>query len=273
WNCVRCSRCGGPGIHHSRQRSELSLRVSGRLAWAPAARWPGSCRGSRQQRWGPRLPRADRAERNFSWRFLLNRRSARVCARSLTELQRSVSQRVGTHLHLEHFRISLRPALTVEVRAGAGSGPDAATFPAGRGVVDPAVDILGEEAERVRHPHCDEFAVDQGEQRLAAVGAGDWHIGAEAEDVVAVDPDVIGMVGAALGIQALELRTGQSIELPAFWALLAFRRGRPIEPSFAQLAIEARQMTAREHRPDQTVQSEINAARTKGTFRRLIHFR
>src|SRR5260370_33347416 len=114
------------------------------------------------------------------------------------DLKKSVGQGVGTHLHLEHLWISLRTALTVKVRARARGGPDAATFPAGRGVVDPAVDILGKEAERIRHPKRDEFAVDQGEQRLAAIGTGDRHVGAEAEDVVAGEPSVIGMSGAAV---------------------------------------------------------------------------
>src|SRR5260370_3184130 len=123
------------------------------------------------------------------------------------DLKKSVGQGVGTHLHLEHLWISLRTALTVKVRACARGGPDAATFPAGRVVVDPAVDILGKEAERIRHPQRDECAMNQGEQRLAVIGASDRHVGAKAEDVIAVDPDVKGLIDAALGIQALDLRT------------------------------------------------------------------
>src|SRR5450756_797216 len=170
-------------------------------------------------------------------------------------LRRSVRQRVGTHLDLEDLRIGLLAAFAVEVGARPRRGPDAAAFPARRCVVDPAIDILGEEAERIRHPQRDEFAVDQSQQRFAAIGGGDRHVGAEAQRIVAVDPDVIGMVGAALRIQSLELRTGQPIELPALRALLAVGRGRPVERSLAQLAVEARQLSAGENRPDHAVQS------------------
>src|ERR1700756_1766494 len=137
-----------------------------------------------------------------------------------------VRQRIRPQLHLEHLGIGVLAALAVEVRPRARGGPEAAALPAGGGIVDPAVDILGEEAERIRHTEGHELAIDQSQQRFATIGGSDRHVGAEAEDIVAVDPEIIGVVGTALGIHSLKLRARHPIDLPAFRTLLAFSRGR-----------------------------------------------
>ncbi|MCK1740605.1 hypothetical protein IVA80_06905 [Bradyrhizobium sp. 139] len=69
-------------------------------------------------------------------------------------------------------------------------------------IIDAAVNILGEETERVWIAQVHQLAVDQREQRLAAIGACDRHVRAETERVVAVDPDIIGLVGAAARVQS-----------------------------------------------------------------------
>src|ERR1700734_465074 len=145
--------------------------------------------GARRQYWKP--SRVDSAPHD------LNERSG-IGGTSRT----SVRQRIGPHLDFEDLWISLDAAFTMEVRAGAGSGPDAAAFPARFRIVDTAVDVLGEEALRIGHSQINEFALHQRRQRLASIGLGDRHVSAEAENVIAVDPDVIRMVGAALGIHA-----------------------------------------------------------------------
>src|ERR1700722_19527596 len=85
-------------------------------------------------------------------------RGARFISKS--RFKRSVRQRIGPHLYLEHFRIGVLAAFAMEVGACAGRGPDAAAFPTLRVVVDPAVDILGKEALRVGHAQRDELPVD-----------------------------------------------------------------------------------------------------------------
>src|ERR1700678_2400391 len=70
-------------------------------------------------------------------------RPARAPAPPHHEGLRSMRQRIGPHLHLEHFRIGVLAAFAVEIGARAGGGPDAAAFPALGIIVDPAVDILG----------------------------------------------------------------------------------------------------------------------------------
>src|SRR5260221_7259811 len=87
-----------------------------------------------------------------------------------------VSQRIGPQLQLVHLRPVLFAAFVMEVGARARSGPERAALPAGLRVVDAPVDVLGEEAERIRHAEVDDLAVDYRHQRLAAVGLRDRHV-------------------------------------------------------------------------------------------------
>src|SRR5438270_868949 len=126
----------------------------------------------------------------------------------------------------------------MEVGARAGGRPKAASLPPGLRIVDAAVDILREEAHRIRHAEVDDLAVDHRHQRLAAVRLRDRHVLTEAEGVEAVDPQVVRMVRAALLVHALELRPGHAIERPAFGTELAARRLGPADLSLALAAIE-----------------------------------
>ena len=83
-------------------------------------------------------------------------------------------------------------------------------------------------------------------QRIGVVAGRDRNVVAEAEGVVLVDPGVIARFRAAgFGLaDALELRTGQSTQRPAFGTMLT-GRGRPVE-HLALLPVEARQMPARQ---------------------------
>jgi hypothetical protein len=85
----------------------------------------------------------------------------------------SPRQRIGAHLQFEDPRPRLGPAFAVEHRPGAGCGPQSAPLPTGVGIVDAAVHILAEEAQRVRDAKADELAINQGEQRFTAIGRGD----------------------------------------------------------------------------------------------------
>src|SRR5581483_9485835 len=101
------------------------------------------------------------------------------------------------------------------------------------------------------------------------IGFRDRHVLAEPEDVVAVNPHIISVVGAALGVEPLELRAGQAIDVPAFRTLLTLCGGRAIERTLAQLAIEACDVAARQHGPDHTIEPDVDAARTERALRRL----
>src|SRR5690348_3054713 len=162
----------------------------------------------------------------------------------------------------------LRAALVVEYGAGARGRPQPAPFPAFARVVDASVDVLGEETERVGNAELDELAVDHREQRFAAVGFGDRHVPPQAQRVVAVYPHVVRVIGAAPRIDPLELRPGHAIERPALGAMLAGRRCRTIQGAAAFAPVEARDVAAREHRPDDAVRGEIEPARAVGAVGR-----
>src|SRR5689334_9527910 len=69
----------------------------------------------------------------------------------------SPRQRVGPQLHL-HGPGAVRGAtLQVEHGAGAVGGPQALALPARVRIVDPAVDVLREEAHRIRHGERDQL--------------------------------------------------------------------------------------------------------------------
>src|SRR4029077_5112810 len=86
-----------------------------------------------------------------------------------------------------------------------------------------------------------------------------------------IDPGEVAGLGAARLGHILELRSRERIERPALGTVLA-GRGRPVE-HLALLAVEARQMPARERRPEDAVAIYIAAARPVARGWRLINFR
>src|SRR5438309_6061863 len=115
----------------------------------------------------------------------------------LGKMWRSVRERIRTNLDLVDLGPVLRAAFVVEHGARARHRPQAFAFPAGVRVVDAAVHELGVEAQRIRHTQVHHLAVHHRAPRLGAVGRGDRHVGPQSQGVVAIHPDVIGVVGAA----------------------------------------------------------------------------
>src|SRR5215467_8625062 len=71
----------------------------------------------------------------------------------------SPCQRVRTNLELDHLGLGSLAGFAMERRAVAVGRPHAAALPARVRIVDAAVHPLGEEAERIWHPHVDPLAV------------------------------------------------------------------------------------------------------------------
>src|SRR5215467_10586056 len=95
-------------------------------------------------------------------------------------LLRSMRQRIGTQLQLHELRhVALADAFAMERRAVAGAGPHAAALPAAVGIIDAAVDELGEEAHRVWHHEVDHLAVLERDERLVLVAGRERHVLAE----------------------------------------------------------------------------------------------
>src|SRR5216683_506123 len=74
-------------------------------------------------------------------------------------------ERVGTNLEVHGFAGRALAAFDMPRRAIRPAGPQALPLPTGFRIVDPAVDRLVVEPERVRHAQHDELPPDQSEQR------------------------------------------------------------------------------------------------------------
>src|SRR5499427_3714273 len=198
-------------------------------------------------------------------------RAAPLIAGSTRSADRSIRERIRPDLELVNLRAVRRAAFVVEHGARARSCPEGLALPARVRIVDTPVDQLGEEAQRVRHAEIHDLAVDDRHQRLAAVRHRDRHVVAEAERVVAIDPQVIRVVRNARGVDALELRPGHLVDGPALGTELAFGSVRPVERSLALAAIEARDVPARIGQPRHAVRGHVDAARAPDTLRRNVH--
>src|SRR5262249_38780441 len=80
----------------------------------------------------------------------------------------------------------LEPGRAVAVRA-----PQSAAFPAAVRIVDPSIQALGIEAERIGNPDHDHLAVLQRHESVAEIGGGDRDVLAPSGRVVLVAPGVI----------------------------------------------------------------------------------
>src|SRR5207237_3353075 len=94
-------------------------------------------------------------------------------------------------------------------------------------------------------------------QRVRLVAGFERHIGAEPQDIVPVDPDVIRILLRA-GI-ALEARPRQRVKRKALGAFLAFLGARPVERTLAFAPIEAGEMPAVEQQPADAVAVDMHA--------------
>src|SRR5258708_24038968 len=143
-------------------------------------------------------------------------------------------ERIGAKLEAYGARAILLAAFEMEHGALAIGGPQALALPAAIGIIDPAIDVFGEEAHRIGHRDGDELAIDQRENPAVEIAHGDGHVLAEAENVELVDPGVIARFGAAGVFDVAHLRTGKRIERPPLWAMRTGGRGGAIEDlSFA----------------------------------------
>src|SRR6202051_691480 len=184
---------------------------------------------------------------------------ARMLARALNRSQRtSVRQRIGAELDVHGGRDRARadflePGRTLAVRA-----PQAAALPAGVGIVDPPIEALGIEAERIGNPDRDHLAVLQRHEAVTEIGGGHRDVLAQSGRIVLVDPGVVARLGAVL-TDAFEAGAGILIDRPAFRTMIA-GGVRPIERALALAAVKATEVTTRQRRPDHAVLVDIAAA-------------
>src|SRR5437667_1959870 len=217
----------------------------------------------------------------FSWAHIpvvaLHAAFAHITDISLTSFSgsgrcASRRERIGTKLELHDLARRSLAALDMEGRSGAVGRPQSLALPASIRIVDAPIHPLRVEAHGIRDAKGDELPVHEGQQRLVGVTGGDGHVRTQAERIVLIDPGVIGGLGAAGIRHRLELWPGERMERPAFGTVLPGRGGaveRPLAPS----TVEAREMSARQRRPDDAAPIDVHAARPVSRQWRLEHFR
>src|SRR5258706_1182259 len=181
-------------------------------------------------------------------------------------------QRIRTILHVDDLAGLSLAAFKMRLRTAGILRPQAPALPAGIHVVDASVEILGEEAHRIRNADRDPLAVHERIERIRIVARRNGNVLAQTERVVLVDPDVIGRFGARAGraLGHVELRPRHLVELEAFRAeILRIGQSRPAELALAQPAIEACQMAARQNGPEHAIAGDVGAARREAGHGRL----
>src|ERR1700688_2992532 len=155
----------------------------------------------------------------------------------------SVRQRIGPKLDVHCARHRALAAFLEPGRAVAARAPQSAAFPAAVRIVDPPIEALGIEAERIGNPDRDHLAVLQRHEAVTEIGGGHRYVLAKSERVVLVDPGLIARLGAVL-TDTFEARAGILIDRPAFRTMIA-GSVRPIERAFALAAVKAAEVATR----------------------------
>src|SRR5882672_2899695 len=175
-------------------------------------------------------------------------------------------QRIGTQLEVHDLAGLALAAFDVSRGAVGEGGPQALTLPTRARIVDASVHALGKIADRVRNAQNRPLAVHQSSKPVAFIGGGDRNVLAETQGVVLVDPVVIGRFRARtrLPLHGVDFRSGHLIEVPAFRTdVLRVCRCRTVQLALAESAIEAREVSARQHRPNDAVAGNVVAARSE----------
>src|SRR4029077_5529785 len=169
---------------------------------------------------------------------------------------------IGAKLKMQHLARRSFSAFSVKWRSRAVSRPDSLALPACLRIVDSAVHPFGVESHRIGNAKDNELpaAGHQGEQRIIPVAGGDRRIFAQPKRVELIHPVVVTGLGAPRISAALQLRSRQWIEPPAFWTVLP-GRGGSIERSFAFPPVEAGKVPAADDRPHDAAAINVQPSR------------
>src|SRR5665647_3233125 len=160
-------------------------------------------------------------------------------------------QRIGADLDVHGARLGALAAFHQPRHAIAAGAPQPAALPAGVGVVDAAVEALGEEAHRVRDAQHHHLAVLEGDETVIEIGGGDRDVLAKADRVVVVDPGVVTRLRAGV-LETLETGSRIFVESKAFGAVIAGGI-RPVQRVLAFAAVETDQRPVRARAPQHAV--------------------
>src|SRR5439155_24838591 len=177
---------------------------------------------------------------------------------------------IGAHLDLVNLRPRAGTPFVMKHGASAQRGPQSFSLPAGVGIVDAAIDILTKKAQRVGNADDHELPVHQRGHRFAAIRHRERHVRPESQRVVAIDPDIVGVLRTSGIGYALELRSRVFIQRPAFGTVLAGCCSRSVERALAFAPVEAGEMSARKCWPNDAIGIQIYAAGAVSYVRRKI---
>jgi hypothetical protein len=113
---------------------------------------------------------------------------------------------IRPQLKLEHFTCGSFSTLHMKRSARTDGSPEPAPFPAGVGIVDPAVHPFGIETQRVRHTQFYPLTVFQREQSFRFVAGIDGNIFAQSQRIELIDPCIIARLGTAGSVDTSQLR-------------------------------------------------------------------
>src|SRR5262249_7337342 len=123
---------------------------------------------------------------------------------------------------------------------------------------------------RIRDAKLDDLPVGERVERIGVVARPDRGVRPESQRVVLIDPGVVRSLGGA--VPSRERGAGNRIEGPALRAAIAIVGARAIERALALLAIEARDVAARERHPCHALSVNVEAAHAEAGRRTPVHF-
>src|ERR1700733_6529514 len=176
-------------------------------------------------------------------------------------------ERIGTKLQFDRARAICCSSFKVKHGSRPISRPKRAAFPAGVRIINPAIDVLGEEPHRVRNGEIHDVPVDDCKKRTVQIAHYDRYVLPQTKGVEPVDPDVIGCLGTPWILHAPHLWTGQLVQRPPFRTMAA-RCGWAVQHT-TLTSIETTDMSAGERRPVHAVSIDIAAAWAVTWQRRL----
>src|SRR6266403_354633 len=156
-------------------------------------------------------------------------------------------------------------------RAVSAGRPQPAALPAGRRIVDAPVEALGVKPQRIRHAQHDHLAVLERDESVVEVARRHWHVLAETERVVLVDPRVVARLGAVLA-DSLEARAWILVEGPALGTMIA-GGCRAVERSFALAPVEAPDVAAAHRGPHDALLVDVGTANAEIRLRYVVDLR
>src|SRR5438874_1515469 len=155
----------------------------------------------------------------------------------------SMRQRTRPHLDVYGARLGALAAFLQPRRAVPVRTPQPAALPAGVRIIDPPVQALRKEAQRIRDTQHDHLAVFERGEAVIEVGRRDRNVLAKSHRVVLIHPGIVARLSTSV-LKALESRAWVLVVRETFSAVVA-GGGGPAERTLALAPVEADESAVR----------------------------